>query len=241
VKLEGTERGVQRLSRLPDRERPLAKVELASFHSIDRDSSDVHMREELFFEKYMLMQLTRNGDAIHLNLKIGSMVRLMMVPLLVVGAYLFFTLVMSVGEVVSGVSTESEALPGQFFCLMFGVGCGLPGLLGLLIKSSVVINMERGTVSRVYNFRLFKRSIEEKLSIVQRITVSRETAGDGALLFGGTGAELFNVNLVPSKRGKVILAAVVRTRSEALELAEELAMAIQVPFEDLADTNPVRD
>ena len=98
--------------------------------------------------------------------------RLLMLPLLFGAGYLF-RILLSIGDVIGGVK-ESELLAGQIICLVLGLLVGVPGLMGFLIRNSLVIDKAQGRVTKFHDFRLFSVPRSFDLSHVSLITITWE-------------------------------------------------------------------
>src|SRR4051795_842298 len=85
----------------------------------------------------------RSGDLLTIRQDVPWLSRLLMLPLLLGSGYLFRTFFLSVGDVLGGVK-ESELLAGQIICLVLGLLVGVPGLMGFLIRNSLVIDKAQG-------------------------------------------------------------------------------------------------
>jgi hypothetical protein len=182
--------------------------------------------------------IERSGDLLTIAQDVPWLSRLLMLPLLFGSGYLFRIFILSVGDVIGGVK-ESELLAGQIICLVGGLLIGLPGLMGFLIRNSLVIDKARGRVTKFYDFRRFSIPGSFDLSHVSLITITWEDIQGKNTT--GPDRDIFNVNMVRPGDHQATMIAFFRTRNEAIDLANELSVALGIPFEDLSDTEPDED
>ena len=161
-----------------------------------------------------------------------------MLPLLFGAGYLFRFLFLSIGDVIGGVK-ESELLAGQIVCLVLGLLVGVPGLMGFLIRNSLVIDKAQGRVTKFYDFRLFSIPKSFDLSHVSLITITWEDCQRENTT--GPGHDLFNVNMLRTKDHESTMVAFFDTLREATDLANELSAALGISVRDLSDTEPDED
>lgn len=130
-------------------------------------------------------------------------------------------------------------LAGQIICLVLGLLIGVPGLMGFLIRNSLVIDRAQGKVTKFYDYRLFKIPSSFDLSHVSLITITWEDIQRQNMT--GPDRDIFNVNMVRAKDHQATMIAFFRTLKEATDLANELSVALGIPVEDLLDTEPDED
>jgi hypothetical protein len=93
----------------------------------------------------------------------------------------------------------------------------VPGLVGFLIRNSLVIDKAQGRVTKSYDFGLFSIPQSFDLSHISLITITWEDNQDQNML------------------------AFFSTLKEATDLANELSAALAIPVKDLSDTEPDED
>jgi hypothetical protein len=189
-------------------------------------------------EDSVLPYIERSGDLLTVRQPIPWLSRLLMLPLLFGAGYLFRFLFLSIGDVIGGVR-ESELLAGQIVCLVLGLLVGVPGLMGFLIRNTLVIDKAQGRVTKFYDFRLFSIPKSFDLSHVSLITITWEDAQRENTT--GPGHDLFNVNMLRTKDHESTTVAFFDTLKEATDLASELSTALGIPVKDLSDTEPDED
>jgi hypothetical protein len=182
--------------------------------------------------------IERSGDLLTIQQDVPWLSRLLMLPLLFASGYLFRVFFLSIGDVIGGVK-ESELLAGQIICLVLGLLIGLPGLMGFLIRNSLVIDKAQGRVTKFYDFRLFSIPRSFDLSHVSLITITWEDILEQNKT--GPDRDIFNVNLVRPRDHRATMIAFFRTLKEATDLANELSLALGIPVKDLSDTEPDED
>jgi hypothetical protein len=180
----------------------------------------------------------RSGDLLTIRQDVPWLSRLLMLPLLLGSGYLFRTFFLSVGDVLGGVK-ESELLAGQIICLVLGLLVGVPGLMGFLIRNSLVIDKAQGKATKFYDYRLFKIPSSFDLSHVSLITITWEDVQRQNTT--GSDRDIFNVNMVRPRDHQATMIAFFRTLKEATDLANELSVALGIPVDDLSDTEPDED
>jgi hypothetical protein len=182
--------------------------------------------------------IERSGDLLTIRQDVPWLSRLLMLTLLLGAGYLFRIFFLSIGDVIGGVK-ESELLAGQIICLVLGLLISVPGLMGFLIRNSLVIDKAQGSVTKFRDFRLFSIPRSFDLSHVSLITITWE----GLLEQNTTGSvrDIFNVNLVRPRDHQATMIAFFRTLKEATDLANELSVALGIPVKDLSDTEPDED
>jgi hypothetical protein len=183
-------------------------------------------------------QIERSGDLLTIQQDVPWLSRLLMLPLLLGAGYLFRIFFLSIGDVIGGVK-ESELLAGQIICLVLGLLIGVPGLMGFLIRNSLVIDKAQGRVTKFYDFRLFSIPKSFDLSHVSLITITWEDLQRQNTT--GPDRDIFNVNLVRPGDHRATMIAFFRTLKEATDLANELSVALGIPVKDLSDTEPDQD
>jgi hypothetical protein len=182
--------------------------------------------------------IERSGDLLTIEQDVPWLSRLLMLPLLFGSGYLFRIFFLSIGDVIGGVR-ESELLAGQIICLVLGLLIGVPGLMGFLIRNSLVIDKAQGRVTKFYDFRLFSIPRSFDLSHVSLITITWEDIqGQNTT---GPDRDIFNVNMVRPRDHQATMIAFFRTLKEATDLANELSVALGIPVKDLSDTEPDED
>lgn len=186
----------------------------------------------------MPTHIERSGDLLTIQQDVPWLSRLLMLPLLFASGYLFRIFLLSIGDVIGGVK-ESELLAGQIICLVLGLLIGVPGLMGFLIRNSLVIDKARGRVTKFYDFRLFSIPRSFDLSHVSLITITWEDIQRENTT--GPGRDIFNVNMVRPRDHQATMIAFFRTLKEATDLANELSVALGIPVKDLSDTEPDED
>jgi hypothetical protein len=182
--------------------------------------------------------IERSGDILTIQQDVPWLSRLLMLPLLFAAGYLFRILFLSIGDVIGGVK-ESELRAGQLICLVLGLLIGLPGLMGFLIRNSLVIDKAQGRATKFYDFRLFSIPRSFELSHVSLITITWEDLLEQNTT--GPDRDIFNVNLVRPGDHRATMIAFFRTLKEATDLANELSVALGIRVEDLSDTEPDED
>lgn len=186
----------------------------------------------------MPTHIERSGDILTIRQSVPWLSRLLMLPLLLASGYLFRIFFLSMGDVIGGVK-ESELLAGQLICLVLGLLIGVPGLMGFLIRNSLVIDKAQGRVTKFYDYRLFSIPRSFDLSHVSLITITWEDLLEKNM--SGPDRDIFNVNLVRPKDHRATMIAFFRTLKEATDLAGELSVALGIPVKDLSDTEPDED
>ncbi|SDK19232.1 hypothetical protein [Bradyrhizobium lablabi] len=186
----------------------------------------------------MPTHIERSGDLLTIQQDVPWLSRLLMLPLLLGSGYLFRIFFLSVGDVLGGVK-ESELLAGQIICLVGGLLIGVPGLMGFLIRNSLVIDKAQGKVTKFYDYRLFSIPSSFDLSHVSLITITWEDLLEQNKT--GPDRDIFNVNLVRPRDHHATMIAFFRTLKEATDLANELSVALGIHVKDLSDTEPDED
>lgn len=186
----------------------------------------------------MLTHIERSGDILTIQQGAPWLSRLLMLPLLLASGYLFRVFCLSIGDVIGGVK-ESELLAGQIICLVLALLIGVPGLMGFLIRNSLVIDKAQSKVTKFYDYRLFKIPSSFDLSHVSLITITWEDVKRQHTT--GPDRDIFNVNMVRVKDHEATMIAFFRTLKEATDLANELSVALGIPVKDLSDTEPDED
>ncbi len=199
-----------------------------------RGSREIDIPEDLILATY----IERSGDLLTVRQPIPWLSRLLMLPLLFGAGYLFRSLFLSIGDVIGGVK-ESELLAGQIVCLVLGLLVGVPGLMGFLIRNSLVIDKAKGRVTKFYDFRLFSIPRSFDLSHVSLITITWEDCQRENTT--GPGHDLFNVNMLRKMDHESTMVAFFDTLREATDLANELSAALGISVRDLSDTEPDED
>lgn len=186
----------------------------------------------------MSSRIERSGDVLTIRQDVPWLSRLLMLPLLLASGYLLRIFVLSVGDVIGGVS-ESELLAGQLICLVLGLLIGVPGLMGFLVRNTLVIDKTQGRVTKFYDFRLFSIPKSFDLSHVSLITITWEDL----LAQNATSpvCDIFNVNLARPGDHQATMIAFFRTLKEAADLANELSLALGIPVKDVSETEPDED
>jgi hypothetical protein len=182
--------------------------------------------------------IERSGDLLTIRQDVPWLSRLLMLPLLLGAGYLFRIFFLSIGDVIGGVK-ESELLAGQIICLVLGLLIGVPGLMGFLIRNSLVIDKAQGRVTKFYDYRLFSIPRSFDLSHVSLITITWEDLLEQNTT--GPDRDIFNVNLVRPRDHRATMIVFFRTLKEATDLANELSLALGIPVKDLSDTEPDED
>lgn len=182
--------------------------------------------------------IERSGDLLTVRQPIPWLSRLLMLPLLFGAGYLFRNFFLSIGDVIAGVK-ETEMLAGQIVCLVLGLAVGVPGLMGFLIRNTLVIDKARGRVTKFYDFQLFSIPKGFDLSHVSLITITWEDCQRENTT--GPGHDLFNVNMLRTKDHESTTVAFFDTLKEATDLANELSAALGISVKDLSDTEPDED
>ena len=182
--------------------------------------------------------IERSGDLLTIQQDVPWLSRLLMLPLLLASGYLFRTFFLSIGDVIGGVK-ESELLAGQIICLVLGLLIGVPGLMGFLIRNSLVIDKAQGKVTKFYDYRLFRIPSSFDLSHVSLITITWEDVQRRNMT--GPDRDIFNVNMVRAKDRESSMIAFFSTLKDAADLANELSTALGIPVKDLSDTEPDED
>jgi hypothetical protein len=182
--------------------------------------------------------IERSGDVLTIQQDVPWLSLLLMLPLRLASGYLFRVFFLSVGDVIGGVK-ESELLAGQIICLVLGLLIGVPGLMGFLIRNSLVIDKAQGRVTKFYDYRLFSKPRSFDLSHVSLITITWEDLLEQNET--GPDRDIFNVNLVRPSDHRATMIAFFRTLKEATDLANELSVALGLPVKDLSDTEPDED
>lgn len=186
----------------------------------------------------MPTRIERSGDLLTIQQDVPWLSRLLMLPLLLGAGYLFRIFFLSIGDVLGGVK-ESELLAGQIICLVLGLLIGVPGLMGFLIRNSLVIDKAQGRVTKCYDFRLFGIPKSFDLSHVSLITITWEDILEQNTT--GPDRDVFNVNLVRPRDHQATMIAFFETLKESTDLANELSVALGIPVKDLSDTEPDED
>ena len=186
----------------------------------------------------MSSHIERSGDILTIRQDVPWLSRLLMVPLLLASGYLLRLFVLSVGDVIGGVK-ESELLAGQIICLVLGLLIGVPGLMGFLIRNTLVIDKAQGRVTKFSDFRLFSIPRSFDLSHVALITITWEDLLEQNRT--SPVRDIFNVNLVRPRDHEATMIAFFRTLKEATDLANELSVALGIPVKDLSETEPDED
>ncbi|WP_157676243.1 hypothetical protein [Afipia sp. GAS231] len=186
----------------------------------------------------MASHIERSGDLLSIRQDVPWLSRLLMLPLLLASGYLLRIFVLSIGDVIGG-ANESELLAGQIICLVLGLLIGVPGLMGFLIRNSLVIDKAQGRVTKSYDYRLFSIPRSFDLSHVSLITITWEDLLEQNKT--GPDRDIFNVNLVRPRDHRTTMIAFFRTLKDATDLANELSVALGIPVKDLSDTEPDED
>lgn len=182
--------------------------------------------------------IERSGDLLTVRQPIPWLSRLFMLPLLFGAGYLFYNLFLSIGDVIAGVK-ESELLAGQIVCVVLGLLVGVPGLMGFLIRNTLVIDKARGRVTKLYDFQLFSIPKSFDLSHVSLITITWEDCQRENTT--GPDHDLFNVNMLRRTDHGSTTVAFFDTLKEATDLAKELSAALGISVKDLSDTERDED
>jgi hypothetical protein len=173
----------------------------------------------------MTVKVTRDGGVVRIALRVPWYARLAaLLPL--VGAFCFLRImVLSLGDVMAGFATEREALPGQLFLLFFGLLLAYPGLLMLLGGKAIEVDRTRGAILRLRQIAFVKFTRRYKLSDLMRVAVEREASERDPF---------YEVRL--EGHGLSLLVDSFATKLPAVELAKEIAAAIETPYHDLSKT-----
>ncbi|MEO8317332.1 MAG: hypothetical protein ABI561_03320 [Bradyrhizobium sp.] len=182
--------------------------------------------------------IERSGDRLTFRQPIPWLSRLIMLPLLFGAGYLFRNFFLSIGDVIAGVK-ESELLAGQIVCVVLGLAVGVPGLMGFLIRNTLVIDKAQGKVTKFYDFQLFSIPKSFDLSHVSLITITWEDCQRENTT--GPDHDVFNVNMRRARDHQSTTVAFFDTHKEAMDLASELSAALGISVKDLSDTEPNED
>lgn len=171
----------------------------------------------------MTVKVTRDGDVVRIVLGVPWYARLAaLLPL--AGAFYFLRLmVLGLGDVLAGFTSEKEAFPGQLFLLFFGLLLAYPGLLMLLGGKAIEVDKTRGAILRLRQIAFIKFTRRYKLSDLMRVAVEREASERDPF---------YEVRL--EGHGLSLLVDSFATKLTAVELAKKIAAAIETPYHDLS-------
>jgi hypothetical protein len=171
----------------------------------------------------MTVKVTRDGGVVRIALRVAWYARLAaLLPL--AGAFYFLRfLVLSLGEVAAGLTLEKEALPGQLFLLFFGLLLAYPGLMMLLGGRAIEVDTARGAILRLRQIGFVKFTRRYKLSDLMRVAVELESSARNPF---------YEVRL--EGHGFSLLVESFPVKLKAVELAKDIAAAIETPYHDLS-------
>jgi len=168
--------------------------------------------------------------AIVVRQTVPVLVRLLMLPLLLAAATLLWLFVSVTGDLWHG-ETESDVLVGQVFGLVGALVLGIPGVIGLLVARFVRIDLERGFVEEIQDFRLFSIRHRTNMDEFKAVTVSSE---QDAPTKSRRVLTLYNVNLGRSHKAAAIEITSFLSHDEAMGFAKALAMRLGLPCRDIS-------
>ena len=156
--------------------------------------------------------------------------RILMLPLIGGGAYFFYLFAMTIKDVMTDIATERESVAGQILCVLFALVLALPGLMGLLSRSSLVFDKERARVTKIQRFGPFELSKAIPFSAIRMVSLTSVEVSDTSMLY--------SVSLMRGRGGEAITAALSQSPQEAEITARNLASFLAVPFGDFRGSEP---
>ena len=171
----------------------------------------------------MTVEVTRAGDVVRVALRVAWYSRLAaLLPL--AGAFYFFRIMfLSLYDVVAGLTSEKEYLAGQLFVLVFALALAYLGLVMLLGRRAIEVDRTRGAILRLRQIAFVKFTRRYQLSDLMRVAVERESSER---------APFYEVRL--EGHGLSILVDSFAVKLNAVDLAKEIAAAIETPYHDLS-------
>ena len=177
--------------------------------------------------------LAHDGNTFRSEIHIPLFLRILMLPLIGASAGSFYLFLLTTRDVLSGAVTARESMPGQAFCLLVGLVLGLPGLIGLLCRSTLVFDKSSASLTKVQRIGPIALSKAIPFAAVRLVSLTAEEISETAALY--------SINLVGGRRSRAITAAVSRSPQEAETMAKDLAAFLKVPFGDYRDSEPQGD
>jgi hypothetical protein len=173
--------------------------------------------------------LTRNGNTIRIRLRGVLRTRLVALALLAASTFGLYVAGVSVGQVLNGIATEREMLPGQLILLAIAV-CGLPGLMWLLVRTYVEID---NTLCQVTAVRQYGPIRSAKTVPLAGISQVRTTVDDDLTTY--------RVELIGPRPTDAIVVGFSRRRAECQAFARDLRRALKISFDHPSHTAPDAD
>src|SRR5205807_10301526 len=131
--------------------------------------------------------LSHNGNTTRIRLRGLLPARLIALPVLAAGAWALSMAGMSVGQVMRGIATEGEMLPGQLIMLAIGLVCGIPALMALVGRSYVDIDRDLGRVTGVRQYGPIRIARTLPLASIRQVRTTVDDRDD---------VTVYNVELV---------------------------------------------
>jgi len=158
--------------------------------------------------------------------------RLLMVPFIFFAGYLLYPVVLSVWDVLFGLTAERDVIVSQLVFLLLGLAIGLPTLAAFLMRAFVTIDLDQGLVTSVRQFAVLRFATTCPLASIQYVRNTWEQDDN---------VSIYNVELVGTQGRKPILARVCKTRADSEAIARKLADMLAIPFKDETQEEPEAD
>jgi len=156
-----------------------------------------------------------------------------MVPFIFMAGYLLYPVILSVRDVLFGLTAERDVIGAQLLFLFLGLAIGVPTLAAFLMRAFVTIEVDKDLVTSVRQFAFLKFAFTRPLSDIQYVRNTWEQDHNDV--------STYNVDLVGTIGQEPILVRVCKTRKDSEDIARELAAMLKLPFKDETQEEPEAD